>query len=687
MIILTEKPSVAADIAHALNFIKDKKNGWFVSLSGTDCIVSAHGHLLELFKPEDYTGENKKKWTLESLPIIPEKMKYKKIPVENGIDSLEIIKKAFQKFGQKNFILATDAEREGELIGALILNYINFKEYDTAKRFWTSEALTKDIILKALNSAKPLSFYESYKKAGFARSHADWLVGINFTRLLSVQSNTLCPFGRVQTAVLFAIYIRDKSIADFITKKYLQLQIVVNKDNTDVTFFYEHNNSNKFELFDKNIKICKDYITNNRNLKIVKIEKEELKENPPQLFDITELQKYCSQNYQLSPTETLDIAQSLYEKYKCLSYPRTPSNVLGDDNVELFREKFDLLKNIYPELAQRCAPEKINIDNKRIFNSEKLVDHHALIPLAPLSNNCTEKEKHVYQAVVKRFFDVIKPPYIFEQITILAVSENNIYSFKATGKKVLQEGWKTNLNEKGPDKEQIIPDFFEEESVIIKDIKVLEKNTKPQPHYTYSSLLAMMKNPKNHDENYSGKLIGLGTPATRAKIVQSLIDRQLIELIKRNIIITEKGKFIIDQIMQLPKLAQLITISTTTKWEEELHNNPDNFLTQIKEFIKLELPLMRLDKKWEKPFISYCPICKGKVYKGKDNFYCINKTTNKCNFSISKKICNATITDQDLILLLQGKQTKAKKMTSKQGKVFKAKLQFSKGALNFVYQN
>ena len=693
MIILTEKPSVAQDIANTLGFHKDKTTGCFVSPDKKSGIVAAHGHLLELYKPEDYTGKTKTAWKLEDLPLIPEQMKYKKIPPEpNKPDSLKIIQNVFQKFGQDDFILATDAEREGELIGRLILDYIGFKKYDTARRFWTSEALTPGVIRKTIAEAKPLKNYDHYEKAGLARQHADWLVGMNFTRLLSVQSETLCPFGRVQTAVLGAIFMREKSIEEFKAKPYVQLQITATKKAQGCapeTFrmIFTNENTDRFAPDDLQIKECKNLLLGNKNLKIKEITKQEKTENPPQLFDITELQKYCSEHYQFSPSQTLELAQSLYEKHKCLSYPRTPSVVLGDDNVELFRQKFELLKNSYPKLAQGCAPENITAENRRLFNSAKLTDHHALIPLAPLPEEATEAEKKVYTAVTKRFFTVIKPPHIYEQTNIIATTENGKFTFKTGGRKTIQQGWKIPTEKRNVALEeedaQVLPELARGEIITAQNCELLQKTTKPQKHYTNASILAMMKNPKGNKDEDIGKLAGLGTPATRAKILQGLIDRKLIEAIKQNILITEKGRFLIKQVLQLPRLADLISISTTTKWEQQLHDEPEQFLENIKTFIRAELPGMKLTTKWERPFLGLCPVCCGKVYSGKKSYFCENLPKEKCRFSLSKIICAASISEQDASSLLSGKETRAKKMKSKAGEEFSARLSLKNGKLDF----
>ena len=688
MLILTEKTSVAQDIANTLNFHQDKTHGYFVSPDGKGCIVAAHGHLIELYKPEDYAGGEKKAWTLADLPLIPTEMKYKKTPPEPGKgDSLKIIRNAFQKFGQNDFILATDAEREGELIGRLILDYVGFTAYDNAKRFWTSEALTPEVIRKTLAAAKPLREYEHYNRAGRARQHADWLVGMNFTEMLTVQSGTLCPFGRVQTAVLGAVFMREKAITEFTPKPYLQLRITAEKNTQPFKMIFTDGTTDRFSHGEPKVADCKKLLSANKNLKITEIKREEKTENPPQLFDITELQKYCSQHYQFSPAQTLALAQSLYEKHKCLSYPRTPSVVLGDDNVELFRTKYELLSKAYPKLAQGCAPENITGENKRIFNSAKLTDHHALIPLLPLPENADEAEKKVYTAVVKRFFTVIKPPHIFEQTSVTAETENGQFTFKTSGRKIIQPGWKNDEKRNvAPEEEdlQVLPELANGEIISVISCEILQKMTKSQPHYTNATILAMMKNPKGDKDENLGKLAGLGTPATRAKILQGLIDRNLIEVIKQNILITEKGRFLIKQVLQLPRLADLISISTTTKWEQQLQDEPEKFLENIKTFIRTELPHMKLTTKWERPHLGFCPVCKGKIFIGKNSYYCENIPEEKCRFSIPKKFCNASITEDDCKILLQGNETRTKKMKSKSGKDFSAKLHIENGKIAFV---
>ncbi len=492
MFILTEKPGVAKEFAAALGGFSYQK-GFYTN--GRDCITHAVGHVLELYSPEEY-DPSLKKWDLNDLPIIPDTMKYKAIVSTK--EQLAIIKSCFQKYDSSNLILATDAEREGEFIGALILNYVEFKNYATAKRFWVSSALTQDVILDGLKNAKPLLEYSKYKDAGYARQHADWLIGMNITRLLTLKAGTILTFGRVQTAVLGAIYARCKQVKNFVKEKYFQYEILLE----DFSLFLLENGENKLA------QRCANYAEQNilpgSNVTITNVETEKKTEHPPKLFNITGLQKYCSQKFKYSPKKTLEIAQSLYETEKCLSYPRTPSTVLGDDNVDLFQEKFNLLSRIYSDLSDDCILANISSSNKRIFNSDKLVDHHALIPLKDISSSASLEQKNVYMAVLERFFTVLKESHIYNLVKI--TGKQNEHIFTGTVKMVLQNGFKSSSSE---DEESELDKLAQRcanfrvpeigENYEIKDTKVHEKYTQPKKLFTEATLLALMENPKGEE--------------------------------------------------------------------------------------------------------------------------------------------------------------------------------------------
>lgn len=673
MIILTEKPSVAEAIALAIGGYQ-KQKGFFSK--GIDCIVSAQGHLLTLQEPEDYDIKFKK-WNLEDLPICPDKLYYK--PIEKNLYVLNKIKKCFQEFDDSEFILATDAEREGEVIGAEILNYLKYSN-SSAKRFWVSEALTKDVVLSGLKNAKPLINFEKYKREGFARAHADWLVGMNISRLISVSTKTLCTFGRVQTAILAAIYLREKSISEFVPVPYKQLEIITSKDKKKFSLFLTKNNSDRFSENDNYLFQAVNDISISQNIKIVKIEKQKKTENPPQLFNITGLQKYCSQYYKIAPAKTLEIAQSLYEDLKCLSYPRTPSVVLGDDNIELYKNKYDLLSTAFPELSQGCDNLKISSDNKRLFNSEKLQDHHGLIPLDIIPDSASKEQSQVYEAVLKRFFDVIKPPFIYEQCKVFAKIKD--YDFTGSGRIIIQNGFKTELD----DEVQDFPELKENDILQVEQSEILNKLTKPKKHYTNASILALMENPKGEDE-YLGKLVGLGTPATRADIIEKLLKREYIIQQGQTLLISEKGKFLIEAILKVPELKDFISIAKTTEWEEKLAENPEGFLLEIKSFIKSKIQNIHINDVWVDLGLGVCPVCKkGHIKENAKAFSC-TEWKNGCSFSIWKEICGAKITASDVSILLKGGKTKPKKMTSKSGKDFSAPLSLNNGKIEFVFKN
>lgn len=676
MFVITEKPSVAKDIAAGLGGFTKISYGekdFYFERNG-DIIVSSAGHLLTLFMPADY-DENLKNWRLEDLPIIPGQYKYK--PIESTYSVLQKIKYCFENYSSKDLVLATDAEREGEHIGALILDYLGFKDYSTAKRFWVSEALTPEVVKKGFQNLKPLSDFVSYKKAGFARARSDWLLGINISRLLAISTSGKTFFGRVQTAILGAIFLREKNIENFKPVHYYQLQIQVQKDSDSFAMLYNENNTSRFKTKDEVQNIVN--MLNQRNVALIvkNIETENKTLNPPQLFNITELQKYCANNFHLTPEKTLEIAQELYEKYKCLSYPRTPSKVLGDDNVDLFREKYELLAPAYPLLAQGCANEKIVSENKNIFNSKKLQDHHALIPLDKLPDNVSNDVRNVYESVLLRFFQTIKEPHIYGITTVTASAEKA--EFVAKGKSIIQQGWKEQVHEQENDDEnnQILPisNLKVNDQLKISKTEILQKETQPKKHYTNASILALMENPKGEDENL-GKLVGIGTPATRANIIATLIKHEYIWQKGQNLLITELGKFIIQTITKVPCLAKLITIDTTTEWEKQLETQPEEFLKTNEDFLKTEIPKIRITEKWEKENFGDCPLChSGKILEGQKSFYCSDYKSG-CKCIIWKdNFCHTKITSQDVRLLLSGKKTKVKKFTSpKTGKVFQAAL-------------
>jgi len=697
MLILTEKPSVAKAFADALGVTR--KDNYYEN--GEHCVVNALGHLLENYSPEDY-DPSLKKWDMASLPIIPERVKFK--AVEKTKAQLSVVKSCFARHKNDPFLLATDAEREGELIGAEILDYVGFNNYSGAKRFWVSEALTPEVIMKGIENAKPLAEYKSYRDQGFARQFADWLVGMNLTRLVTLKADKLLHFGRVQTAVLGAVYEREKSISKFIPVPYYEIQAVmdngivdvllepcfsvkmINPDNKEYpTRFSEQSAGEKF-----------DYVRDAKKGIITELKKDKKTVPPPQLFNLTALQKEAHKKYGYAPEKTLEIAQSLYEKHKCLSYPRTPSRVMGDDNVALVKSIYDNLKSYYDcDVIANSEPSLISNDNKRLFNSAELQDHHALIPLAPynkdvdgnpLFNDAEVDEANIYSLVFDRFFTVLMPPYVYNSISIDV--DISGHKFVGNGIEVVNSGWRTNTN---TDEDESEPEDF---SGIVKgneykinSINSLEKKTEPKKHYTFASLLQLMENPRGDDGKH---LTGLGTPATRGAILQKLVDRKYVSLKGKNVLISDDGNFLIENVLKNDGLAEFISVPETTRWEERLHGDTAAFIDGIKDFIRGAVKNTGMEAyNHEKKSLGKCPLCKGDVYEGKNNYYCGNyKAENPCKFVIWKNVCQATITHSDLQTLLSGKLTKVKKCISpKTGKEFSAKFELVNGKVEFRFED
>jgi DNA topoisomerase-3 len=690
MLILTEKPSVAAAFAAALDAPR-KGPAW----ENQDyCVVSALGHLLENYAPEDYDPALKK-WSLQTLPVIPDAVLFK--PVEKTAARLADVKACFDRRGNEPFLLATDAEREGELIGAEILQYAGFSNYENAKRFWVSEALTPEVILAGIKNARPLADYAPYREQGFARQEADWLAGMNLTRLVSLHAGRLFTFGRVQTAVLAAVYDREKDIASFSKEKYFEVKAVLGADAPFSVKLLNPDNPEFPARFPENSPVPGEIekLKEAQTGTVTEIKKEKKTVHPPQLFNLTALQKEAFNAFSYTPEQTLDTAQSLYEKHKCLSYPRTPSRVMGDENVALVRAVFEKLKKHSPDMAAGADESLLSKDNRRAFNSAALQDHHALIPLDILPPDATEQEANVYNLVLKRFFTLFMPDFIYNAVKILVTIAGRL--FAGSGVEPLQQGWKTGPGADGGDDDDAPPEIFsglEEKEYPLRSIAAEEKFTEPKKRYTLSSLLSLMENPRGED---GSRLAGLGTPATRGGILKKLFDRKYLSQKGKSVLIEPDGTFLVENVRKNETLARFISIPETTRWEEELRADPRAFVAGIKDFVRRAVKTASMERyQAEKTFLGKCPLCGGGVCEGKKSYYCSNykprdaknggNGKDGCNFAIWKETAGAPVTPDDARLLLSGKPTKAKKCKSRAGKEFSASFILKNGKVEFRFQ-
>jgi len=692
ILILTEKPSVAESFALALSIPFDKNLKYYSD--GKTEITNCKGHLYELLMPDEYDAKYKI-WDFSNLPIIPTTYKYKKN--ESTRFQTNLVLSLLKKHQNDKIIIATDADREGELISRIVFSEAGLTNTAHCYRFWVSEALTTPVILKGLNNLKPWDEYKELAKKGYARQHADWLVGMNFSpyaTLLAGKKATF-PVGRVQTAILAAIAQRNNEIKNFVPTPYYQC-IAHLKDNAgntlDALLINPETKKTQFAQINSYIKSAYNYGLTNKQLSITPITTRK-KLSPPALLSLTSLQKKAAKLWNYSASTTLEIAQKLYDEYKCTSYPRTPSSVLGDDDVELFQKTFDLLKSKIP-YSKYCKPELISSSNKHIFNSKKLDSHHALIPLNFLPTSANDKEKNIYNLITYHFFASCMPDCIYDE-TKLSI-HNGDYNYIATLKKIIEPGWKAaeedsrklapigaNLDSESKDDELKV---FDEKTAILKTTEIAKKFTTPKKEFTETSLLAFMENP-TMENNEDGKLVGLGTPATRAEILKALIKHEYVIIENKKYYATYKGHFLLKLLFKNPLTAKIAGINNTTQWEKQLDADPISFEKSITDYVKEAVSTHPEIENYERESLGNCPLCGNKILESQSNFFCVGYKNNPpCSFAIWKTICTAKITTMDAKLLLEGKTTKTKKMKNKEGKEFSAKLKLNNDKIEFVFE-
>ncbi len=583
-LILTEKPSVARDFARALNISLNGK-GLF---EGERYVVTwAIGHLLSPLNPDEYDAKWKK-WSLANLPIIPTKMEYR--PSSKTKSQLNIIKKVLSRKDIGEVIVATDAGREGELIARTILGYSKVKL--PGKRFWTSEALSNDVIIRNLEKARPLAQYDRLFIAGKARQFADWLVGMNLSRLATLKLGDLYSIGRVQTAVLAMLVDRRNEIDQFISRPYWNVKATmdVEESHIELTWFdlLKNDDSTVIDSREHANNILADIAGKDGVIKSYR-EKEKI-DKSPSLFSLTDLQREANKRFKFSASKTLKVAQSLYEKYKCLSYPRTDSQFMATSSVDLVQKCFQSLKGSYPHFVKSIDQKNINQTNKSIFNDSKLTDHHALLPLKPYNGNNTD-EKKIFDLVVERFSMALSNDHRYlEQSLRVRIGEN---SFKGKGKTVIQMGWKELLHNF---ETNTLPTVSKDQVYPVSSREIVEKKTLPPSEYTEASLLRDMVNParlvesKEHKNLFRGQ-VGLGTQATRAQIIETLIKRDYIERKKNQLIALKKGLHLVTQLRNHKILDALTYPSQTAQWEIDLESisqgegNGLDFVNKIKKFV------------------------------------------------------------------------------------------------------
>lgn len=653
-LVIAEKPSVARDIARVLKC--DKKNQNYI-YNENYVITWAIGHLVGLKEPNQI-DEKYKKWRIEDLPILPNKIPLKVISKTSS--QYKIIKQLMNSAEVDNIICATDAGREGELIFRLIYEYSKCKL--PCKRLWIN-SLTDESIKKGFDNLKSNTYYDSLYYSAICRAYADWYIGMNASRLFSLLYNAHLSIGRVQTPTLALIVKRQLEIDNFVPQAYWK--VIGTFGEIKATWFDITNNNfkinsqiNNKEQADSIVERCKE-----KNAKVYSIKSDEKRELQPLLYDLTSLQREANEIYGYTADKTLQLAQELYEKYKLITYPRTDSRYLSNDIQKQIPLIFKKIKKLYSDQVEKAEIGFNQNINAKIFNNSKVTDHHAIIPTTNNINIDTKNKDifNVYNLVLIRFLAVFYPIYIFKQNKLILNIDADY--FLSQNKSILQIGWREldNLIEKKKNVKSEIntyKSFNVEDKIKINKIKIQEEATKPPDQYTDSTLLLAMENVgKTIDDKELREAIkgsGLGTPATRAAIIERLIKMKYIKRVRKRIMPLEKG---INLIKIVPE--KLSSAELTSEWELKLQNintSEDSrnlsavFLYEIKKLtsnllekplkinsnIKFESSYADLHKINKKEKIIDCPVCKyGAILENSKAFYCSNWQRN-CKYTIWK---------------------------------------------------
>ncbi len=609
-LVIAEKPSVGRDIARVLGC----KNGGGGFIEGGRYVVTwAMGHLVTLADPEKY-DDKYKVWNLNDLPIMPKKTEL--VVIKQTSRQFGTVKGLINRKDISEIVIATDAGREGELVARWCLVKAGNKK--PLKRLWIS-SVTDKAIKEGFSKLKNGKEYDNLYFSAVSRAEADWLVGINATRALTSKFNAQLSCGRVQTPTLAIILKREDDIRNFQPKQFFGFDVIcegvkfswIDSKSGDVKTF----NREKRDLAVSNIK--------NKKGKIVSVEKNVKKSYSPLLYDLTELQRDANKRFGFSAKETLSVMQSLYERHKVLTYPRTDSRYLTDDIVETIPERLSALPKEYFKFKNVLLKTKIK-GNSNFVNNKKVSDHHAIIPTeqAVYYDEFTDREKKIYDMVVKRFLCVLYPPFEYEQVSVKCEIGGDI--FFAKGRKVLKKGYKEVYDYEDEDNSEIkvqnLPDFVKGQEIFADKTNLTGGNTKPPARFTEATLLSAMENPAKYMENNDkvlsktlGETGGLGTVATRADIIEKLFNSFFIEKRGNDIFITSKGK----QLLKLvPK--ELKSPEMTAAWELKLGKiakgtlDKNLFLREIKDYTKSVINEIKISDavfKHDNLSTTKCPEC------------------------------------------------------------------------------
>ena len=670
--LIAEKPSVAKDIARIIG-ATGRNDGY---LSGNGYMVTwAFGHLIQLAMPEAYGVANFRR---ESLPILPTDFQLipRQVKAEKGykadpgvLKQLKVIKEVFDRCDK--IIVATDARREGELIFRYIFHYLNCRK--PFVRLWIS-SLTDKAIREGLENLQPGERYDNLYLSAKSRSEADWLIGINATQALSVAAGQgVFSLGRVQTPTLVMICSRYLENKNFIPTKFWQLK--AHTASGGISFTAQ--STAKWEQQPEAIAALQQ-VKDAGQLVVKSVERKEASQEPPLLYDLTTLQKEANTKLNFSADKTLSIAQSLYEK-KVMSYPRTGSRYISEDVFDEMPERIALLGQ-YPRFGGYAAGLDGATPNRRSVNNGKVTDHHALIITENLPGELSKDERAIYELVAGRMLEAFSGKCVKDVTTSVLSAGDTDFTVKGAVMKIA--GWRAVFSEQDVEDEDTttLPPLQEGDCLPLSGVDLLEKQTKPKPLHTESSLLSAMENAGKELEDAelkaSLKDAGIGTPATRAAIIETLFARQYIMREKKNLVPTDKGL----AVYKIVKDKKIADVEMTGMWETALakieaggmdaatfRKGIEVYATQITaELLSVQLSIANGET-------CSCPKCKN----GRILFYPkVAKCSNvDCTLTLFRNKCDKQLTDRQIVELVTKRKTGLiKGFKGKNGKAFDASL-------------
>jgi DNA topoisomerase-3 len=631
-LVIAEKPSVAMSLAAVLG-ANEKKDGY---LEGNGYIVSwCVGHLLELAQPEAY-GEQYAKWRYGDLPILPGVWKYE--VSKDKKNQLDILCRLMKDKRVDSVVCATDAGREGELIFRLVYKYAGCKK--PMERLWIS-SMEDTAIREGFENLRPGSDYDNLYNAAVCRAGADWLIGINATRLFSVLYGVTLNVGRVMSPTLNLLVQREADIQAFVTRPFYVPEIICGG------FTASHEKLAEKAGAETICRVC-----DGQSASVLSVEKQVKTVQPPKLYDLTTLQRECNRFYGYTAQQTLDYVQSLYEK-KLATYPRTDSQYLTEDMQASAASLIRWLRDNMP-FGKGCTGEP---DLDRVINNSKVTDHHAIIPTSEITgadlSELPSGEKNVLTLIAARLLSATAQAHKFESVTVIL--DCNGHPFTAKGKTVLLNGWKEverlyraemkeTQSEEESNEDTALPVLKKGQVFGMVSASVRESKTSPPKHFTEDSLLAAIETAGAEDMPEDSERKGLGTPATRAATLEKLVSAGFVQRKKKQLLPTEKG---VNLIAVLPEKVKSPIL--TAEWESMLKQvergelSADSFMDGIMEMCRElvrehSVPEERFaalfpDAHGKREAVGTCPRCGASVYEGKKGFFCDNRD---CSFALWK---------------------------------------------------